>query len=598
MKKSLICVLLMILSSSLFGQTTKQLPIYAGLFKIESKKNPLGAENELLGLKRTFDIQGVPYKIILNPDELSNYATVFTAGALMGSDVDPRLLNLLYSYVEEGGVLVSAGQIGKRFYPLFGVSAYFPSRKRYRMHFTGSDSALKYIDRPEESTISLGNGEQHFYDEVIWSHGYQIEGKSKSLAVFEDKTTAFSRLQYGRGKSYLLGVTYTDTILIPQLGQDYEAQRQFVNSIEPSADVIMLILKSIYQSHTKPYIYISSIPYAKPTALILSHDVDAQTSFVDSLKYVDLEEKYGVTSTFFETTKTFIDSMDIDYYNLEKNKTAIRQVKNRGWDIGSHTVSHSRLFAELLKGSPQESIISYRPKINKTIFGEVIISKALLDRDIPNQNTISFRAGDLAFPFGLIGVLETAGYLYDSTFSANDVLTAFPYFAFKDRRIGSEVSNIIEIPVTLDDALEFLTEETLDQAVKTWIDIVEANMGNGAITVLLVHPSDTRDSNYKLIAQEKIMKHVLKLNGWLGNLTEFGEFIRLRSQIKLSILQDRNGDLIIKSNTKKNHPMVGFMIGNLPTKHTSIEVHNSTGTDLHYRTIGESGELKMVFLDQ
>jgi peptidoglycan/xylan/chitin deacetylase (PgdA/CDA1 family) len=594
MKSSLICLVLVFCSFNLFGQALKPLLIQAGVYKVNNTKS---TANELLGLSRIFDIQGIPYQIFENPEELSNYSTVFTAGTLLDNDIDHTVLNHLYDFVEAGGVLVSSGQIGKQLFPLFGVTSYVPSRKRYRIHFEGSDPAMQYIDRPEELTISLGNGEQHFYDEIIWTHGYKLMVNSRSLAVFDDKTSAFSRAQYGRGITYLMGVTYTDMVLIPQLGQDYEAQRKYVNSFEPSADVVMLILKSIYQTYTKPYVYLSPIPYAKATALILSHDVDAQTSFVDSQKYADLEKKYGVTSTFFETTKTFIDAMDIDYYNLVKNKNAIRQLKKSGWDIGSHTVSHSRQFAEFVKGSPKVSLQTYRPEINKTIFGELIVSKELLDRDIPDQNTISFRAGDLAFPFGLIGALEEAGYYYDSTFSANDVLSAFPYFAFKDRRIGSEVSNVIEIPVTLDDALSFLTEESLDQATETWIDVVNANKDNGAITVLLVHPSDTREKNYKLLAQEELMKHIIKLGGWMGNLTEFGEFFRSRSQIKLKVFRNSQGKLVIRSNKSEMHPMIGMVIGNLKDTNTEVEIQNSEGIKLHYTPIAKPSGERVMSMD-
>jgi hypothetical protein len=93
---------------------------------------------------------------------------------------------------------------------------------------------------------------------------------------------------YGRGKAYLLGVAYTDSVLTPQVGNSFNAERQYVNGVEPSADVVMLILKNICQTTVSPFVCLATIPFAKPVGLVLSHDIDAQTSFIDSLKFADL----------------------------------------------------------------------------------------------------------------------------------------------------------------------------------------------------------------------------------------------------------------------------------------------------------------------
>ena len=73
--------------------------------------------------------------------------------------------------------------------------------------------------------------------------------------------------------------------MLPQVGDDYEAQRTYVNTFEPSADVIMLIMKALYQHYNKRTLITGTTPNLKNPVLVLSHDVDAQTSFVDSLKY-------------------------------------------------------------------------------------------------------------------------------------------------------------------------------------------------------------------------------------------------------------------------------------------------------------------------
>lgn len=81
-----------------------------------------------------------------------------------------------------------------------------------------------------------------------------------------------------------------------------------------------------------------------------------------------------------------------------------------------------------------------------------------------------------------------------------------------------------EIPITLDDSIGFLTPKTVEKAADRGTDIVKANAGNEAITVLLIHPSDTRDKTYKLVAQELLMKRFVDMRGWMGNLTELGDF--------------------------------------------------------------------------
>ncbi len=578
----MILIVLLFCRKAISADTREPVDIKVGLLYIQSAIEEEKPSIEFTALRRIFDILGIPYDILNDASGLEEYRVVYTGGALTNTAVSTALANALYDYVEMGGTLVSAGEVGNRLFPIFGVEKHFPSKKRYRLTFTGADRSLFYIDHTKEKTISLGNGERHVYDEVIWSHGYILSGNAKPIATFDDGKVGFSTNRYGRGRTFLLGLTYTESVLLPQIGKDYEAQRRYVNTFEPSADVIMLILKAIYEANYSPFVYISTIPHAMSTALILSHDVDAQTSFVDSLKFAALEERYGVKSTFFENTKYFVDWMDIDYYNIKENVEAIRNLKKRGWEIGSHTVSHYKQFSSVEEGDPDVTFKTYDPENKKTVYGEVKVSKELLDRDIQGQNTVSFRAGDLEFPQTLIRILEEAGYLYDSTFSANDILSALPYYALKDRNLGSSESNIIEIPVTLDDALGYLTPKTVDKAVEEWLDVARAHRDNEAITVLLLHPSDTRTESYKLKAQEGLMKGILEMGGWMGDLSTFGRFWRDRHDTKFRTYLDGRGSLIIEIDRKKSelNPAIGFVVGN--TKIKDIEVKDGTGNKLNY----------------
>ncbi|MDA3951506.1 MAG: polysaccharide deacetylase family protein [Spirochaeta sp.] len=535
---------------------------------------------------------GLPYTFVDDPAALDGFPVVVLAAGPGNSDLTPAWREALYAYVENGGVLVSPAIVGSDLYPLFGINSVSSRRDRTRLTFSGDDPALAYIDHPREQTISLGNGEFVVYDEVAWSHGADIDPFATPLGRFPDDTVGFSVNYYGSGIAYYLGLSFVETVLLPQAGGDYEAQREFVNAVEPSADVIMLLVKAIYEEHAELPVYIGIVPQGRPTALILSHDVDAQDSFVDSLKFARLEQEFGTTSTFFETTKYFIDNADIAYYSAPGNLEAIRELVRMGFDIGSHTVTHSYEFDDAVPGSPDVTFETYRPLETLTVNGEVRVSKQLLDRDLPGQDTITFRSGYLAFPTELIGVLEDAGYRYDSSFSANDVLTTFPYFALRERRVDAEVSSVVEIPVTFDDALGFLSPDRVDEAVAVWTDVIRAHANNETISVLLIHPSDTGERDYKLRAQRAAMEYARDLGAWIGNLTEYGEFWRSRSRLRIARVE-RAAEVVrlhIDAGSGEVHPWTTIVIGD-PGTSVTFELVAADGADLEFSTQKRDGKL-------
>jgi peptidoglycan/xylan/chitin deacetylase (PgdA/CDA1 family) len=548
---------------------------------------------ELLALRRIFSALGIPCDVLSSAGALDAYRVVFTAGALSNSRLVAGLANDLYDYVEGGGVLVSAGEVGSDLYPLFGVEKQVPSRKRFRLSFAGQDPSLSYLTHPRQLTISLGNGQPPFYDEVIWSHGACLAAEATALGLFEDGTAAFSVHPYGRGKAYLLGLSYIEAVLLPQVGGSFNAQRQYVNGIEPSVDSIMLLLKAIWASNDVPSVCLASIPYALTTALVLTHDVDAQTSFVDSLKFAALEKSYGAKSTFFVTTKTFTDASDIGYFNVPENVEALRELKSQGWDIGSHTVSHSLQLASAPDGDPAVTRKTYDPRSRLTVWGEVKVSKELLDETIAGQNTIAYRSGDLAFPRSLIRLLQGCGYRYDSTYSANAVLSAFPFVALEDQAVDARESRVVEIPLTLDDSQDFLTAENVPTAVQKWTEVLRANARYGGITVLLMHPSDTRTQTYKLQAQEGLMKELVAMGGWMGDLSAFGKFWTSRAALRFSTRCGSGGALVIQVEAREADldPSLGFEVGGHAG---NIIVTDSQGRPLDFTVVTRNGRLYLT----
>jgi peptidoglycan/xylan/chitin deacetylase (PgdA/CDA1 family) len=547
---------------------------------------------ELLALRRIFSTLGIRAEVLTTAVPMDGYCVVFTAGTVSNADAGSGLSNALYDYVEAGGVLVYAGEAGSVMYPLFGVANRVASRTRLRLAFAGKDPALALLGHPRLIEISLGNGQPPFYKEVIWSHGASLAAGAIALGLFEDGSAGFSVQSYGRGRAYLLGVSYTESVLQPQVGGSYNAERQYVNGIEPSADAILLLLKAIW-ARAAPAVCLATAPYAKPAALLLTHDVDAQTSFLDSLKFAALEKKYGVKSTFFINTKYFTDEMDIDYFNVPENLEAVRQLSRLGWDVGSHTVAHSRDLASAPEGQPAVTRKSYDPQRGLTVWGEAKVSKELLDAELSGRPVVAYRSGDLAFPRSLIRILRASGYLYDSTYSANAVLTAFPYLALEEQQVGARESAVVEIPVTLDDSQGFLTPATLPGAVAKWTEVLRANARYGGITVLLVHPSESRTQDFKLRAQESLMKEAAALGAWVGDLSTFGRFWARRAALQFSTARAEDGTLLIRVGAREADldPALGFEVGGFAG---TIRVLDSQGQRLDFAATVRDGRLYLA----
>jgi peptidoglycan/xylan/chitin deacetylase (PgdA/CDA1 family) len=488
---------------------------------------------------------------------------------------------------------VYAGEAGSVLYPLFGVAGRTASRSRLRLAFAGKDPALSLLAHPRLQEISLGNGQPPFFKEVIWSHGASLAAGTTALGRFEDGSVGLSVHAYGRGKAYLLGLSYTESVLLPQAGGAYNAHRQYVNGIEPSSDAIHLLLKAIWAQASSPAVSLATAPYALPTALILTHDVDAQTSFVDSLKFAALEGKYGVRSTFFINTKYFSDEMDIDYFNVPENLEAVRRLGRLGWDVGSHTVAHSRKLASAPEGQPTVTRQSYDPRRGLTIWGEAKVSKELLDAELPDRPVAAYRSGDLAFPRSLIRILQAAGYRYDSTYSANAVLTAFPFLALEEQRIGARESAVVEIPVTLDDSQGFLTPATLPEAVRNWTEVLRANARYGGITVLLIHPSETRTQDFKLRAQESLMREAAALGAWMGDLSSFGGFWARRAALEYTCGLAADGSLEIRVGVPEADldPALGFEVGGFTG---TVRVLDSRGKILEFAATSRDGRVYLA----
>ncbi|MDH3464845.1 MAG: polysaccharide deacetylase family protein [Gammaproteobacteria bacterium] len=508
------------------------------VYEVGSSAN---ARQEQLALRNSLEIQGIPFVATSDIEEATRRPFVVAGGTLANTELTPAERESLYAYVEQGGVLLATQVRGNMFFPLFGLTDATTSQTNFSLQFTDrGDAASRYLNRPEELTISLGD--PLLYAETVWSTQYTPGRGTTVLAQYENGAAALTRHPYGRGLAYALGLGFKETTLLPQLARSFEAARQWINAFEPSGDVFRLLLRGLYEENVHPFLLVHTVPEGRETALVLSHDVDARESFRNSLIFAQMEASLGVRSTYFVTTKYFDDDTDIGYYTAERAEW-IKQVGAMGFEVESHSVSHSATFDKFPVGSPEVDLQTYAPT-ELTLFGEIRVSKQLLDRDL-GQETIGFRAGYLRFPNELLRVLEESGYGFDSSVSAQNVLTNLPYFGFRRRSMVAEQSDIVVVPVTLDDSLGYLTPETQHIALRNWTEIIRANGENGAITTLLIHPTDT---TYKLETERRLIATHLRPEIWIGGVGSMARFWADRSLLRPAVHIGENGKTMIALN--------------------------------------------------
>jgi peptidoglycan/xylan/chitin deacetylase (PgdA/CDA1 family) len=546
--------------------------------------------DELTAVASDLEMLGIPYTTTSSVAQAVQAPIVVLAGTLTSTAFSASDRESLYSYVESGGVLFATHVQSSQFCPLFGISDFSSSRTNFGWRFVdaSTDPALRYVNRPEERHIVFGDPKRHH--QFNWTTEYHTS-RATPLGIFPNGSAAFIRHDYGRGIAYSLGLSFSDSTLRMSLGQSYDAEQRWANAFAPSGDVIRLLLRAVYESNVHPFIQLHPIPDGLESALLLSHDIDARESFRNSLTFASLEQRYGVASTFFVTTKAFSDETDSGYYTPQ-NANYLRELFARGFDLGSHTVSHLKSFNRFPLGESGTRFASYRPLLRPSVFGELDVSKEMLERDIPGQLTISFRAGELSHPPQLIRALETAGYLVDSTRAAGSTLTNYAYRPLREAHLGSEVSSVIEIPVTLDDSMGFLTSSNVESAVARWLEIIHANAENNNVTCLLIHPTD---AVYKILAEERLLEACRQRAFWVGSVTAFGLFARARASVRLAWLSGEN-QIVVRLNQPRTGLPPGLTLSvGLDSRDRKMVIRDSQGEDVAFTTLIRS-DRKLVVL--
>lgn len=547
MKKLILFVSIFLFSLNVFSDNGRKVAVFD-----LTARDSMTHQADILGLEHVLKVAGIPYIVTPYWDTASQYHVVLASNSFFKYDSTfiPTLAaweeDSIKSWIFHGGILVAPNMKDTALYTCFGISSQTWAENRHHIIFNTSlnDPSMRWLNDSLEQNISLGRDS---YPVVISSRAY-VTTTASTFATFESlDSAAITRNVWGAGKAYALGVSYKNMITQPQMSKDEEAQRTWSNGFEPTSDAWILFIKGICVSEIPNSVWLHTSPYDSKSSLIITHDIDAVTSYDTMHYYADYEHSLGISTFYFCTTHYIQDGWLSPFYN-PTNISHIQYVMSLGHTIGSHSVCHFWDFDSLYVpfdagiGFGNYNTTNYQPyaypfdsihtppTIGATVLGETQLSRQLLQQDL-GVPIRSFRSGYLCNNRDLVRGLDTVGYTYNSTYSANDVLTNFPYRDHKFRDYKGPMSKIWELPMTLSDvfASDKITQDNYLQKEAIWISVVNKNMANYAPTIILIHPT----RYYKLFA-EQLLINQLDPKVALVNFENFADYWVERDSLRFT----------------------------------------------------------------
>lgn len=533
------------------------------------------------GAQYVANVAGVPSETTASLDSATTHAVILATSGIGGGTFTDEQREKVRTYVRRGGVFIAGNFKDSNLFEVFGIGGEDFDRGRHRMTFLDErlGNAFDWIDDPRERTISLGDTTRN---QVIFSRSYAPRDAAV-LARFDDGSAAITKNQYGEGHAYLLGVSLRDVTIRNQMNMDFTAQRSFPNDFEPTTDAFSLFVRSIYREHVPHAVRKHTSPLDTRSTVMITHDVDSESGMVWMNRYADYEQSQGITATYYVTTRYVDDNLGKDYYPPYRD--SVRHLHQQGQRIGSHSVGHFPDFDDLPLGTAGNTRDTYTPRYNGdrtvdgTVMGELEVSKTLLEQDVP-QDVSSFRAGHLLYPDKLVNGLDTLGYRFNSTFSANTVLASFPYRNLMGRSFSGAISDVWEVPMTISDVFDEkpISAENYPEKVDVWIDVFRRYSANGAPVVLLIHPN----RGYKLDAEQAFVER-LPSDVAILPLESFGRFWANRAAVDVET-RHSEGQLTIQIENRTTLPDSLSLVVDDGTELDEITLLNEEGNALSYKT--------------
>lgn len=569
-------LLFLLISNYSFSQEERRVAIL-NMSSILEETN----DSRLYAATHLMDLVGIPYDVLDSLDNAFNYPVIITATSIRENAFTTPQINLISEWVNNGGVLITSGLRDQRFNDICGINDITSTNLSHQITWDTVNYPMYFdqIDDELEVTISLGREPS-----PIFVTRYYTVASGVVLGKYEDNTCALVYNEYGLGHVYTFGPDLRDVIIRPQINKDYGAQRTYSNGFEPSLDVFAFIARNIIRNHIPFTIYKYPAVQNSSATLLITHDVDSKTA-VDSLFYFsDYETSKDFICSYNITTKYFSNQLSGAFYNQEAITTINNLLINRH-DIASHSVGHFPDFSNQNAfpfGQLGNTMNNYSPihstgtTIGGSVLGELEVSKNILTTDFDIEIN-SWRSGHLSFPDSLIRGLELLGYSYNSSYSANDVLTAFPYYAFSEQRFSSNESIVIEIPIVISDVFNAsngpINKNNHLEKADVWLEITKKYTKNNACINLLIHPN----RGYKLESLSYLIDH-MSPSVKVISFEAFGKFWRDRNNLDYN--SSLSNDTLYVNFLNSLSPKQSFVIDNADA--STVIFTNYLGEKVHF----------------
>ncbi|MBC7487273.1 MAG: T9SS type A sorting domain-containing protein [Cytophagaceae bacterium] len=551
-------------------------------------------------------VWGVPYVVKTSTDSVFNYGMIVASSRISSTTFTVSEVEQLKAFVSNGGIFIAGGftgggntAVGDSLNKFFGINNTTDDDKRFRIKFLTEqvDPSFRWLNDPLEKEISLGN------DSVTFTTRAYDVTTAQVMATFENGDNAIVRNPWGAGYTYLAGLVFRDLISLSQMDIDFHAERKYSNSFEPSADAFMLFLKAVYAKHFPYAVWKHTIPDKKKGSLIVTHDLDSQTAMDLVTEYSSFEYKKSIIATYNVTTRYFSDWQMGPFFLPAPNIYKLDSARiHCGHVIGNHSIGHfpdmddEHVFEIGVRGHYDTT--NYKPRYdgNKTtggvIYAEVQLSKILLENRFPVQIR-TWRSGNLTYPKVLNNLLDTIGYDFSSTNSANDVLTNFPFRARTNKSNSGTYTRVLEIPMTVSDVFyvagtkdkprgDTISEADMEYKVGLWRDVTLECANNYAPCILLIHPNRM----YKLRALKRLLQLLPLAEMDLRGMESYGDFWNYRETVNFSSTYFNDTlKITIPSSQLPIQRKLGFVIDQgMAIDSSKILVMDEMGNPLtHYR---------------